>query len=115
MQQNHIVNPTIETVMQHGQKNDTIECNFKTYSLVERTERTVLIERILHNRKINLHIEEVSGGEMNGMYLVDLSVIDKEDTITVTNYFEQKLRIAQLIHFLGYRGIKLMNEVFCPT
>lgn len=110
--QTHIVNPTIEFLMDNGIEGDTIECNFKTYNLIKMTEGGVLIERILHNRKINLYIERTQNPDL---YLVDLSVIDKDDTIRVTNYFDRKLRVAQLIHFLGYRGIKLINEVFCPT
>lgn len=111
--QNHIVNPTIETVINTAKLNDTIECNFKTYTIVE-VGRFIRIERILHNRKIELMLEKCSE-DYSSDYVVDLTIIDKEDSVTVNNCFKKELRIAQVIHFLGYRGIKLMNEVFCPT
>ena len=110
--QNHIVNPTIETVVENAKLNDTIECNFKSYTITQ-VGRFTRIERTLHNRQIELMIERKS--EFSDTYVVDLTIIDKEDSVTVTNTFKKELRIAQIIHFLGYRGIKLMNEIFCPT
>lgn len=109
----HIVNPTIETLFNSAHLEDTIECNFKTYTVLEVTPNSILIGRVLHNRHIDIYIKSIDNDP--NTFLAELSITDKDDDSIIRNKFKKELRIAQIIHFLGYRGIKLINEVFCPS